>query len=564
MLDHTPLNWLSIRACIVLLQHAPLIELGLFSTLITAQTLGISRFSDNVYLTSIGVLGFLLSTEFIFYIFLYRRHLHRLKNDAEHPAPLSRSQREELFEKCAVNIPNGEEYLRQWFLDAQPEDIRHDNVREFILWAFFDRHDSDGKGPIKGPGPEDDDVTEELEGYISRTEELVGYKIPPGRGPAKCLRLTLDAVEQRQRSLLWYVIVAGIDLTTHVCLARDGFRYFGQPLRKSLAVFPPRVQAVPTLLPFPGAKRYESPSGEIGYWFRPHTAKNARPVVFIHGIGVGLWPYTPFLNEIGRPTSSSTASGDQEEGQIGVIALEILPVSTRLTSPPLKREAFLAELEIVLSAHATEWKRDGFVLVSHSYGSVLTTHVIRDPGLGPQVHRVVLIDPVSLLLHLPNVAYNFTRRPPQTANEWQLWFFASMDVGVAEGLGRHFFWRENEIWKEELVGQGPGALKTGKRKVAVCLGGRDLIVDTQTVAKYLARRGDIRASDEKEEESVEARYGQRNWESTIVPKREKCRRYLAPSGVEILWFPTLDHAQVFDAAADRHEVLNVIREYCTS
>lgn len=562
MLDHSPLNWVAIRACIVLLQHTPLIELAILSVLIIAQTLGLQRLSSRTYLTSVYVLTFLLSLELIFYIFLYRRHLHRLRDDAEHPAPLTRKQREELFEKCAVNIPDAEEYLRQWFLGARAEDIRRENVREFILWAFFDRHDTDGDGPIRGPGPDDDDVTEELESYITRTEELLGHKFPPGRGPATCLRLTLDAVEQRRRSLLWYVIVAGVDLTTHICLARDGFRYYGQPLRKSLAVFPPRVQAVPTLLPFPGAKRFQSPSGEIGYWFRPHTARNARPVVFIHGIGVGLWPYTPFLNGIGRPSGSSTGSGHEDEGQIGVIALEILPISTRLTSPPLKREAFLSELQIILSAHAPDWKDDGFVLVSHSYGSVLTTHIVRNPELGPQVRGIVLIDPVSLLLHLPGVAYNFTRRPPQTANEWQLWFFASMDVGIAEGLGRHFFWRENEVWKEELVGQGPGAPKDGKRKVAVCLGGRDLIVDTQTVAKYLARQGDIRNSDKAEENSVEAMYGTRETDISAIPKGEEYRRHLAPSGVEILWFPTLDHAQVFHTAEDRHHVLDVIREYC--
>jgi pimeloyl-ACP methyl ester carboxylesterase len=334
-------------------------------------------------------------------------------------------------------------------------------------------------------------------------------------------------------------------------------------LRKSLAVFPLRVQTVTTLLPFPGARRYQSPSGEIGYWFRPHTAKNTRPVVFIHGIGVGLWPYTRFLNEIGRPTGAKTGTIDADEGEIGVIALEILPISTRLTSPPLRREAFLSALQTILSAHAADWGDDGFVLVSHSYGSVLTTHVVRSPDLGPQVRGVVLIDPVSLLLHLPGVAYNFTRRPPQTANEWQLWFFASMDVGVAEGLGRHFFWRENEVWKEELVGQGPGAPKNGKRQVAVCLGGRDLIVDTHTVAKYLARRGDIRNSDKSEEDAVEALYGRRQGSTLIIPKRQQCKKYLAPSGVEILWFPTLDHAQVFDSLEDREQVLGVIREYCT-
>ncbi|RKU41296.1 hypothetical protein DL546_002530 [Coniochaeta pulveracea] len=540
MLDHSPANWIAIRTSILLLQHAPLIELVILTTIVVTRTIGLLPLSRITYLSWTYGLAFLVVSELVFYIFLYRRHLHRIKDDAEHPAPLTRTQREELFETCMVNIPDAEEYLRQWFLGAPLGDIGRDNVREFILWAFFDRHDAtDGKRPIQGPGPEDGDVTDELESYIAH------------------------AVEQKRRSLLWYVIVAGIDLTTHICLTRDGYRYYGQPLRKTLAVFPLRFQAVTTLLPFPGARRYQSPSGEMGYWFRPHTAKNTRPVVFLHGIGVGLWPYTRFLDEIGRPTKTKTGSREADEGQIGVIALEILPISTRLTAPPMRREAFLSALQAILSAHARDWGDDGFVLVSHSYGSVLTTHAVRSPELGPQIRGMVLIDPVSLLLHLPGVAYNFTRRPPRTANEWQLWFFASMDVGVAEGLGRHFFWRENEVWKEELVGQGSGALENGKRKVAVCLGGRDLIVDTHTVAKYLARRGDIRKSDKPEEDAVEALYGRRPRKALVTPKRQQCKKYLAPLGIEILWFPALDHAQVFDSQEDREQVLAVIRDYCT-
>jgi hypothetical protein len=508
---------------------------------------------------------------------------------------LNRQQRQALFAKCCANIPDPESYVRLWFLGAALQDIKRDNLREFILWAFFDRDGITEGGPIRGAGPEDADVTAELDHYVAQTETLLGRPIPPGRGPAICLRLTIDAVLQRYRSLLWYLVVAGVDLTTHLCLARDGFQYYGPPPRKTLSVFPPRIQAVPTLLPFPGAKRYASASGEIGFWFRPHTAVGARPVVFIHGIGVGLWPYTPFLNEIGRPTRSSSGRrrGTETDGQIGVLALEILPISTRLTDPPLRREAFLRELRKILSVNAPEWLDDGFVLVSHSYGSVLTTHIVRDPDLAPHVRAVVLIDPVTLLLHLPNVAYNFTRRPPRTANEWQLWFFASMDVGVAEGLGRHFFWRENEIWKEELVGGGRGDVSAGatkengthkrvpararaeiadtqrgvnqtRRKVAVCLGGRDLIVNTQEVARYLARPGDLADSEGSvDQDRVDRMFRAGEAGSVVSGESSRCRRYLAPSGVEILWFPTLDHAQVFDSREDRRQILDVIKSYCS-
>jgi hypothetical protein len=93
---------------------------------------------------------------------------------------------------------------------------------------------------------------------------------------------------------------------------------------------------IPTILPFPGARRLASASEHIGFWYLPHTARRRRPVVFIHGIGVGLWPYTPFLNEIGRSRSGSTQEEEEDHGQIGVLVLEILPITTRLTETPLR------------------------------------------------------------------------------------------------------------------------------------------------------------------------------------------------------------------------------------
>lgn len=74
------------------------------------------------------------------------------------------------------------------------EEIRRENVKDFFLWAFFNRG---------GPPGEDD---EELEEYIDITERLLGQEIQPGRGNALCLRLTLDKVDMMHRSLIWYCV----------------------------------------------------------------------------------------------------------------------------------------------------------------------------------------------------------------------------------------------------------------------------------------------------------------------------------------------------------------------
>ena len=94
-----------------------------------------------------------------------------------------------------------------------------------------------------------------------------------------------------------------------------------------------------------------------------------------------------------------------------------------------------------------------FVTVSHSYGTVVATHILHDAHLSTRVAAMLFIDPIPFLLHLPNIAYNFVYRNPRTANEWELWYFASQDPNISRAMSRHFFWTENMLWKEELEGK---------------------------------------------------------------------------------------------------------------
>lgn len=130
--------------------------------------------------------------ESLFFLFVYIPYRHYLQREAVHPPPPTREERRELFQLCDDNISDPELYLQKWFLGADPRDIKRENVKEFFLWAFFNR----------GGPPGDDD--EELEEYVVATENLLGRPIEPGRGNAVCLRLTLDKVEMLHRSLTWY------------------------------------------------------------------------------------------------------------------------------------------------------------------------------------------------------------------------------------------------------------------------------------------------------------------------------------------------------------------------
>jgi hypothetical protein len=134
------------------------------------------------------------TAEILFYLLVYLPYRTHLQREALHPPALSRPERKSLFLQCNENIPDGEAYLKKWFLGAPAAEIKRENLKDFFLWAFFNR----------GGPPGDDD--EELEEYIALTEELLGRDVEPGRGNVECLRLTLDRVSMMHRPLVWYLV----------------------------------------------------------------------------------------------------------------------------------------------------------------------------------------------------------------------------------------------------------------------------------------------------------------------------------------------------------------------
>ena len=179
----------------------------------------------------------------------------------------------------------------------------------------------------------------------------------------------------------------------------------------------------------------------------------------------------------------------------------------------------LAALTALLDAHSLP----RVVVVAHSYGTVLAAHMLRDPQLSARVSAWMFVDPIPFLLHQPSVAYNFVYRQPRTANEWQLWYFASRDPDVARALARHFFWAENILWKEDLE----------DRDVAIVLSGRDQIVDAKEVWQYLTGQEDV--------EEPPFRWTQ--------------------DKLEVLYYSDIDHAQVFDAKKRRRPLVDTLHEF---
>ncbi|RPB02856.1 hypothetical protein L873DRAFT_1672183 [Choiromyces venosus 120613-1] len=482
MLNRTLPELIFIRTCIAALQSIPLLS--------TIYTLSRWTILPGRFRLPLALSGYLFA-EALFFTAVYIPRKLLLQKPAQHPPLTTRADRQSLFKKCIDETPDVDAYLSGWFHGAPAASIKRENVREFLNWAFLNASASGGAEEFA-----------EVEGYITLLESQLGRVFESGYNKdVKCVRLTVDGVVMEYRSLLWYSIVYLVDLSTCVRLRWHSFRHFtpGAWFR----VLPPRPHTLFSA---------RSPARHISYWQRPHTHPTKLPIVFIHGIGIGLYPYIPFLNDL--------ASLDPT---VGILVLELMPISFRFSHTPLSKSAFTAEFTEILSRHEIQ----NFILISHSYGTVLSTWLLHSESISPRISSLVLMDPVTLLLHLPSVAYNFVHRAPSSANEWQLQYFASRDPDVAHSLSRHFFWAENILWKEELAG----------KKVAVVISENDLIVDTPECWRYLTGR-----------KRSKGETGNVVWTGEV-------------GDLVVLWYDGLDHAQVFDTWGRRKIVVAIVEEF---
>lgn len=200
MIGTSTTEYIFIRCCILLLHWiTPLSILYCIAAFI---------FGTPPY-RAFWILQAFATAEAAFYFLVYLPRKRYLQAPAIHPTALPRDERYRLFRNCFENVPDPQSYLSKWFLDAPRSDIKRDNIKEFLRWAFLNGEE---------PQAEDD---QELEGYVDEFETLLGVKFPQGRGPAKCLSLTINPVDMMRRSLAWYLVsLKSLQIHHQLCAIR--------------------------------------------------------------------------------------------------------------------------------------------------------------------------------------------------------------------------------------------------------------------------------------------------------------------------------------------------------
>jgi len=318
-----------------------------------------------------------------------------------------------------------------WFLGAATNTLKRGNLEQWVAWAFWNAT------PEDIVLDDDEQGTEQamLKRMVDEAQEEFKLDLAPGLNhDAKCIRLTLDPIQTSYRPLAFYAV-------THVS-----------------------VKAATAVLMWSlGFQKYSA--GSLDYWHRKANKEASaahpkkEPVVFCHGLGVGVLPYIGFLSKI------ISANVTDE-----IFCVELPHISMRI-----KREVpSAAELVVNITGMLEAWHIKAAHFIGHSFGSVVMAWVTQKAK--HLIVRATFLDPVVFLLCKSDVAYNFVYRKPTTPAEHLMQYFVSRELYIAHSLGRNFIWHECILWPED-VGYPQGTF--------VLLSGLDSIVPAHSVKRYL-------------------------------------------------------------------------------
>ncbi len=331
------------------------------------------------------------------YFAIYYRWRRREIQKFENIEVISPTKRRELMSEWREVIRTlGSDILTGWFFGKPLAEIYRGNLDEFLTWALFNT-----SRPHCTP-----EQVSEVELEMSGIEDALNYTFSPGYNPTtKCMRNSLDEVKTAYRPLIFYIAIWCQNIASYAVVSRMGYV----------------------------AKQ----AGGTRYWFRParHSNSNSndpklkklQPVVFLHGIGVGISQNLPLLRNLHE---------DRE-----VYLVELPWVCLRLGEKPPSPDEFVRTIEFMLSSHG-RWGT-GACFIGHSYGTYAVAWVLRKrPKL---VRSMMLIEPVCLLLFSYHVCYNFLYNPNNKIWGRSAMWLAGKEMTVAHTLTRHFWWQSNTL-----------------------------------------------------------------------------------------------------------------------
>ncbi|VUC36997.1 unnamed protein product [Clonostachys rosea] len=444
-------------------------------------------------------------SEVVFFLSILRKRCH-LQSASPKTGFRTHYERDDLFYKCCDHVPSLERFLTNWFQGARIEDLYRDDVKDFLAWTFakksisFEYYDCD------------------LDHYIAHMEKVLGRTFPRGRSHHQAMRLSLDPLQVQHKPLVYYLFVVALaDIGSYFRLRLSGFHHYRLPLYKRMSVFPWRPHMI--------LSRTISRSEHLSYFYRRHTQPDRRPVLFIHGFGLGISKYSRFLKDFDRYHGYSN-------GGVGIIALEIMPLTTRINEDDmLPMDKLIQEIRSILKHH--DWTE--VTILAHSVGTTIATQLLQDYSHVPAIGPMVLVDPMAMTLHWGDAQLNLLYRKPRTAAELEMRYHFGADMTIAHSITQEYGWQDSLVWRNEFYG----------REVTFLLSGEDLLIDAQATMEYLTTCTEVPV------------HGSDSMDVAMNPTR-----YVTEEPRAAILHGGLGHGEIFDSPENWKVLKGVLYQHC--
>lgn len=364
-------------------------------------------------------------TEVLFY-FWFKRTLRSVQ--VRQPPPITtRERRLEIWHSIKDSAIDGENpysFLRSWFSVSSLSQVSRTDLKMWLAWAVFDRQLEEVVSYS---------TNAELEEMIADGEKEFNVTVPHHSASEKALtamRLNVDPVEAYHRPFIYYAVTELMGVGADVILRWWGFR------RERI--------------------------GAVYFWLR--HADDSRefdetPLVFVHGVGIGLAAYLPLLRALSRPSAVNRT----------IILIELPHVSMKLNVDVVPRMDVIAECSAIM---LKRYNLPPALWMAHSLGTFVFAAVQRlQPHL---VAGVVLVDPVCFMLWEPDLLKNFCYLNPETPMQIVQQYHISRELSISYYFHRHFWWHECVQFAKDMP-----------ERSLVIISELDGIYNTKRVIRYL-------------------------------------------------------------------------------
>lgn len=353
-----------------------------------------------------------------------------------------------------------------------------EDLLEFFTWAFFAERYANLKENWQ---------IEELNKMMEILSSKYGFEYPsykteqsPMRSKPRCV--TLEDCTPLHRPLALYFFFLVVRLVGYMILFSRGFRRYSVSTRPK-----GKGKGHGKVLHYWLREQQDLISGKSG------DDEQCTPILFFHGIApAGLTFYLPMIFNVILGGGNELSNNQKQNNPI--LLFENLPITCSLVFDILNEEETVQCVDKVLSRHkfdSQEKKGHGnkFILCGHSFGTFQLTWLVKSLALKDRIKKIVLLDPVSILLAEPDVVANFIYNRAdnaafdkdnimETINKLKIRLLASSELGIEYYLRRYLAWYNSELWLEDV----PKSIG-----VSVYVSENDEIIDAEKVRKEINR-----------------------------------------------------------------------------